>query len=69
MKTFILTIIGLLALANAYPAGYPKHYAQPAEYVQLFSWSLTPSILNCFCIISVEKRNRKDPFRLGFGPF
>ena len=38
-------------------------YEQPAKYVQLFSWSLASSILNCFYRIFVKKRkrNRKDP--------
>ena len=30
-------------------------YEQPAKYVQLFSWSLAASILNCFYRISVKK--------------
>merc|ERR1712051_1115284 len=37
MKTFIFTIFGLLALANAYPYGYAKHYEQPAEKTNDFS--------------------------------
>ena len=38
----------------------PKPYIA-YEYVQLFSWSLVASILNCFYKISVKKPNRKDP--------
>ena len=71
MKTFILTIFGFLALANAqYTAprraqktndDYYDYEAPTARYVQLFSWSLSASILNCFYRIFVKKWNTKDP--------
>ena len=45
----------------------PYRYEPHAEYVQLFSWSVVASILNCFYIISaVKKRNRKGPSRAIF---
>ena len=35
-----------------------------SEYVQLFSWSVVASILNCYYRIFAKKRNRKDPSKL-----
>merc|ERR1712051_1125730 len=44
MKTFIFTIVGLLALANAYPYGYAKHYEQPAEKTNDYQGNPQPTI-------------------------
>ena len=53
--------------AGAYPAPYIVNGEHHAEYVQLFSWYVVASILNCFYIISaVKKRNRKGPSRAIF---
>ena len=53
------------------PAAYADPNAQrygpppPAVvYVQLFSWSVVASILNCYYRIFAKKRNRKDPSKL-----
>ena len=51
-------------VAAAYPG--PAPVAKIFEYVQLFSWSVVASILNCFYIISVKKLNRKVPSRAIF---
>ena len=82
MKTFILAIFGLLALANAEeefsidqsearkanPQPTKGHsdikLEKPEKYVQLFSWSVVASILNCYYRIFAKKRNRKDPSKL-----
>ena len=82
MKTFILAIFGLLALANAEeefsidqsearkanPEPTKAHSGikieKPEKYVQLFSWSVVASILNCYYRIFAKKRNRKDPSKL-----
>ena len=46
-------------------AAYPGYQIDGphAEYVQLFSWSVVASILNCFYRIFIKKRKRKDPSR------
>ena len=48
-------------VAAAYPG--PAPVAKIFEYVQLFSWSVVASILNCFYRIFIKKRKRKDPSR------
>ena len=47
-------------VAAAYPGPAPVTKINIVEYVQLFSWSVVASILNCFYRISVKKPNRKD---------
>ena len=47
----------------AYADPNAQRYGPPPpaiEYVQLFSWSVVASILNCFYRISVKKPNRKN---------
>ena len=50
---------------DIYNAAYPGYQINgpTAEYVQLFSWSVVASILNCFYRIFIKKRKRKDPSR------